>query len=67
MLVGAFSLQSLQNKVSCQLYYPPTCSRVRSRRSTPGHSRPMSANSYNSLGSARNLLDEDLVLAIGNR
>ena len=45
----------------------PTCSRVRSRRSTPGHSRPMSANSYNSLGSARNLLDEDLVLAIGNR
>ena len=41
--------------------------RVRSRRSTPGNSRPVSANSWNSLGSSRNIMDDDLVMAIGNR
>ena len=39
---------------------------MRSRRSTPG-SRPMSANSWNSLGSSRNAMDDDLIIAIGSR
>ena len=42
-------------------------SRLRTRRSTPGGSRPLSANSWNSLGSSRNAMDDDLVMAIGGR
>ena len=45
----------------------PGSARVRSRRSTPGNSRPMSANSWNSMGSSRNLMDDDLIMAVGNR
>ena len=45
---------------------PRPSNRIRSRRSTPG-SRPMSANSWNSLGSSRNAMDDDLIIAIGSR
>jgi len=45
---------------------PRPSNRIRSRRSTPG-SRPMSANSWNSLGSSRNAMDDDLILAVGSR
>ena len=45
----------------------PSSTRVRSRRYTPGSSRPMSANSWNSMGSSRNLMDDDLIMAVGNR
>ena len=46
---------------------PRPSSRIRSRRSTPGNSRPMSANSWNSLGSTRNIIDDDLILSVGSR
>ena len=36
------------------------------RRSTPG-GRPVSARSWTSLGSSRNTMDDDLILAVGNR
>ena len=40
--------------------------RVRSRRSTPG-GRPLSAHSWNSIGSGKNPVDDDLILVIGSR
>ena len=40
--------------------------RVRSRRSTPG-GRPLSAHSWNSFGSGKNPVDDDLILVIGSR
>ena len=46
---------------------PRPASRIRSRRSTPCGSRPISANSWNSLGSSRNAMDDDLVMAVGSR
>jgi len=36
------------------------------RKSTPG-GRPVSARSWNSLGSSRNTMDDDLILAVGTR
>jgi len=45
---------------------PRTSAGRQGRRSTPG-GRPVSARSWTSLGSSRNTMDDDLILAVGSR